>query len=137
MSDYFNRGPARDARYLRFIRTLPCSVPGCRRSDIEASHSGPHALGRKASDYQTIPLCTRHHRTGDDSYHRLGPKAFQEYHGIDLGGIIRALTEKPRIRVVDGRFIGAWRGDCFDLGPVHIGAGPAASRMLERCREAA
>jgi hypothetical protein len=28
---------------------------------------------QKSSD-SAIPLCARHHRTGDDSYHKLGPR---------------------------------------------------------------
>ena len=69
--------PGRNPRYLAWIRTQPCCVCGARRG-IEASHTGPHGLGQKSPDTSAVPLCTRHHRTGNDSYHRLGPRKFAE-----------------------------------------------------------
>ena len=63
--------PVRNPRYLAWIRTLPCLICGARRS-IEASHTGPHGLGQKSPDSSAIPLCTKHNRTGKDSYHKLG-----------------------------------------------------------------
>ena len=63
--------PVRNSEYLRWIRTLPCAV--CRATrGVEAAHTGPHGLGQKSSDLSAIPLCARHHRTGPDSYHKLG-----------------------------------------------------------------
>src|SRR4029077_584023 len=65
--------PVRNPKYLASIRTLPCLVCGARRG-IEASHTGPHGLGQKSPDTSAIPLCITHHRTGKDSYHKLGPR---------------------------------------------------------------
>ena len=61
----------RNPRYLAWIRTQPCCVCGAKRG-IEASHTGPHGIGQKSPDSSAIPLCAKHHRTGADSYHRLG-----------------------------------------------------------------
>ena len=69
--------PVRDAEYLRFIRGFPCACCDSRRG-IEAAHMGPHGMGQKSSDLSAIPLCRMHHRTGPESYHKLGPIAFAE-----------------------------------------------------------
>lgn len=69
--------PIHNPGYLRWIRTLPCAVCRATRA-VEAAHTGPHGLSQKSSDLCAIPLCARHHRTGDDSYHKLGPRKFAE-----------------------------------------------------------
>jgi len=62
-------GRVRDERYLEWIRSRPCIVPtrfpagwptACD-GVTEAHHCGPRAMGRKASDRDTVPVCTRHH----------------------------------------------------------------------------
>src|SRR5579862_8878109 len=63
--------PARSAAYLAWIRTQPCLICG-RTRWIEAAHTGLRGPAQKSSDYSAIPLCAAHHRTGRDSYHRLG-----------------------------------------------------------------
>ena len=57
----------------------------------------PHGLGQKSSDLSAIPLCGRHHRTGDDSYHRLGPRKFAQVHQLDIRAIVARLSAKPFI----------------------------------------
>ena len=39
--------PVRNPLYLRWIRTLPCSVCRTTRA-VEAGHTGPHGLSRSA-----------------------------------------------------------------------------------------
>ena len=97
--------PTRDSKYLAWIRTLPCVVCGCARG-IEASHTGPHGLGQKSPDSSAIPLCYRHHRTGKDSYHKLGPQKFAQAHDLDIPAIVRRLNTKPMIRIEAGAFVG-------------------------------
>ena len=87
--------PTRDPRYLAWIRTLPCLVCGSMRG-IEASHTGPHGLGQKSPDSSAIPLCAKHHRTGTDSYHRLGPRKFSQTHSLDIPAIVRRLRDCAR-----------------------------------------
>lgn len=82
--------PPRSRAYLAWIRTLPCIICGETRG-IEASHTGPHGLGQKSSDYSAVPLCVKHHRTGNDSYHRLGPRRFSEVHDVNLRAIAARL----------------------------------------------
>ena len=84
--------PARSPKYLAWIRTLACCVPGCTSRNLhqwsdaagsrtEASHSGPHGISQKAPDTSALPICAFHHRLARDSYHNTGPKFFQ-LHGM-------------------------------------------------------
>lgn len=52
----------RSKRFLAFVRSMPCSVPHCRETAVEAAHFGRRAVGRKVHDCLAIPLCTYHHR---------------------------------------------------------------------------
>lgn len=66
------KGPARDGAYLEWIRSMPCM--SCRWRPSEAHHQPPDhpsgkAMGRKCSDYFTVPLCTEHHRYFHDNGH--------------------------------------------------------------------
>ncbi len=90
--------PQRNQRYLAWIRTQPCCVCGSKKG-IEASHTGPHGIGQKSPDTSAIPLCPKHHRTGNDSYHRLGPRKFSEKHSLDIPALVRRFNLKPKIRV--------------------------------------
>ena len=126
--------PIRHPRYLQWIRTLPCSVCRTRRA-VEAAHTGPRGLGQKSSDLSAIPLCARHHRTGDDSYHKLGPRRFAEEHQLNLGAIVARLSEKPRIRVDSGTFVGRFGDQEYALGPTEAGVARAIGRMSELRRE--
>ena len=51
----------RSRSFLSWVRSLPCSVPGCVDGPIEAAHFGPRAAGRKVHDSLAIPLCRGHH----------------------------------------------------------------------------
>jgi hypothetical protein len=59
----------RDKDHLRFICKQPCTL--CGRTPCEAHHlrfAQPRAMGRRASDEFTVPLCRLHHR----ELHRVG-----------------------------------------------------------------
>ena len=122
--------PDRDPRYLRWIRTLPCSV--CRTTrNIEAAHTGAHGLGRKAPDSTAIPLCATHHRTASDCYHKLGPRKFAEVHKLNIPEIIAGLNARPMIRVVSGTFVGSFQHERYVLGPTQAGLSRAVQKMIE------
>jgi hypothetical protein len=126
--------PVRNPRYLQWIRTLPCSVCQTTRQ-IEAAHTGPHGIGQKSSDLYAIPLCRKHHRTGDNSYHRLGPRRFAEVHHLSIRAIVVRLSAKPSIRVESGTFVG-WLGTReYVLGSTEAGLAGAIRRMNEIRRE--
>ena len=89
---YQREKPVRDPLYLRFIRMLPCVV--CLKTyGIEAAHTGPHGIGQKSSDRSCLPLCRVHHRTGNDSLHKLGPVRFAEAHGLDIPALIKRFNQ--------------------------------------------
>jgi hypothetical protein len=124
--------PPRSRLYLTWIRTLPCVV--CRSTLwIEASHTGPHGLGQKFSDYSAIPPCAKHHRTGSDSYHRLGPRRFSEVDNLDIRAIVSRLNLKPLVRLEAGCFVAHLEGERYVLGKISNGFAPALRRMQEVC----
>jgi hypothetical protein len=126
--------PHRNPRYLAWIRTQPCLVCGSRRG-IEAAHTGPHGLGQKSPDTSAIPLCAKHHRTGRDSYHRLGPRQFARVHQLDIESTVRRLTTKPVIRVECGTFVAHLDGQHYAVGTVQAGLPKAVRQALRICRE--
>jgi hypothetical protein len=126
--------PVRNPGYLQWIRTLPCSVCRTTRA-VEAAHTGPHGLSQKSSDLSAIPLCVRHHRSGDDSYHKLGPRRFAEVHHLNLRAIVARLSEKPLIRVELSRFVGRFGDQEHALGSTEAGLARAIRRMSELRRE--
>jgi len=126
--------PIRNPGYLRWIRNLPCSVCRTRRA-VEAAHTGPHGLSQKSSDLCAIPLCERHHRTGNDSYHKLGPRRFAEVHQLNLGAIAARLSAKPFIKVESGSFVGGFGDQEYELGSTEAGVARAIRRMRELRRE--
>ena len=126
--------PPRNPRYLAWIRTQPCCVCGSKRA-IEASHTGPHGIGQKSLDSSAIPLCAKHHRTGNESYHRLGPRKFSEKHNLDIQAIVRRLNFKPKIRVETGWFVAYIEEQRYVLGTTEAGIGPAVREALQLYRE--
>jgi hypothetical protein len=122
--------PVRNPQYLQWIRTLPCSVCLTTRA-VEAAHTGPHGISQKSSDLSAIPLCVAHHRTGADSYHRLGPRKFAEVHQLNIRAIVARLSAKPWIRVESGVFVGRFGNQEYELGSTQAGLARAIHRMSE------
>ena len=110
-----------------------CSVRATRGG--EAAHTGPHGLGQKSSDLSAIPLCARHHRTGPDSYHKLGPRKFAEAHRLNIPAIAARLRAKPSIRVEAGSFVGRLGGEEYALGSTQAGVARAIHKMRELRQE--
>jgi hypothetical protein len=127
--------PQRNPRYLAWVRMQPCCVCGSRKA-IEASHTGPHGLGQKSPDFSAIPLCAKHHRTGADSYHRLGPRKFAQTHDLDIPAIVRRLNARPAIRIESGRFIAHLDGHQYVVGSIEAGLSPAVRQAIRLRREA-
>ncbi len=121
--------PPRDPKYLAWIRTLPCLVCGSSWK-TEAAHTRSHGMAQKSSDRSCIPLCARHHRTGNDSYHKLGARAFEEKHMLNLRRIVDDFNEKPHIRVENGAFVAHCGSERYLLGPVGIGVRSAVRKAV-------
>lgn len=126
--------PQRSPRYLAWIRTQPCCVCGSKKF-IEASHTGPHGIGQKSPDSSAIPLCAKHHRTGNESYHRMGPRKFSEKHKLDIPAIVRRLNLKPAIRVEAGSFVTYLGDQRYVLGKTETGIRLAVREALQLYRE--
>jgi hypothetical protein len=93
----------------------------------QTSHSG--------TTETAIVLCARHHRTGDASYHKLGPRKFAEVHQLNTQAIVARLSAKPWIRVESGAFVGRVGDQEYELGSTEAGVARAIRRMSELRRE--
>jgi hypothetical protein len=89
----------RNREHLRFVARQACLVCGRKPSDSHhLRHMQPRALGRKASDEFTVPLCRVHHR----AVHRVGDeRAWWKASGIDPIKVARKLWK--RTRTYEGR----------------------------------
>ncbi len=77
---YQREVPVRDAKYLAFIRMLPCVACGKKKWRMEAMHTGMHGLGQKASDLDALPGCHECHR----ELHKIGPVRFQFKYSVSF-----------------------------------------------------
>src|SRR4030095_6920372 len=84
----------RDREHLRHVAKQPCLICGRKPSDPHhLRHLQPRALGRKASDEFTVPLCRIHHRL----VHRVGNEAaWWKEAGIDPIEAARKLWRRTR-----------------------------------------
>jgi hypothetical protein len=84
----------RNKDHLRFLTQQPCLLCGRKPSDTHhIRFVQPRALGRKASDEFTVPLCRSHHR----SVHRAGDEqAWWQTAGIDPLKVARKLWKHTR-----------------------------------------
>jgi ERF superfamily len=86
----------RNREHLRFVARQPCLVCGRKPSDPHhLRYLQPRALGRKASDEFTVPLCRVHHRAA----HRAGDeRAWWKAAGIDPMKFARRLWKQTRVK---------------------------------------
>jgi hypothetical protein len=91
-----------DTKYLEWIRSLPCLVPGCGYQS-EAHHQnekGHGGKGTRADDYRAVPVCFFHHTMGGTvaapgSYHGMGGttgRRFWQKYAIDVETVIHDLN---------------------------------------------
>ena len=85
----------RNREHLRSIIKMPCLVCGRKPSDPHhLRYAQPRALGRKASDEFTVPLCRMHHR----EVHRVGDEcAWWKAAGIDPLKVAGKLWKEARV----------------------------------------
>jgi hypothetical protein len=85
----------RNREHLRYVAQQPCLLCGRKPSDPHhLRHVQPRALGRKASDEFTVPLCRGHHR----AVHRVGDeRAWWKQAGIDPVKVARKLWKRTRM----------------------------------------
>lgn len=87
--------PDRDKKYMSFVREHACC--GCSKSDkITVHHWAPKrykAMGRKVSDYRTVPLC---------------PICHQDYHMKGAVGSLSILETQTHFLEVQVRLLVEW-----------------------------
>jgi hypothetical protein len=70
----------RDPAYLARVAELPCVV--CGVYGVHVHHQTGSGMGRKADDYDTFPLCPRHHQHGNYGVAlHAGEKEWERLHG--------------------------------------------------------
>ena len=108
----------RNKDHLRFVARQACLICGRQPSDPHhLRYAQPRALGRKASDEFTVPLCRTHHR----EVHRVGnEQAWWQAVGIDPLNVAQTLWNSTRVN--EGR-ISADEGERAPASTV-----PAAQR---------
>jgi ERF superfamily len=89
----------RNREHLRYVAQQPCLVCGRKPSDPHhLRHVQPRALGRRASDEFTVPLCRAHHR----AVHRAGDERAW-WQGTDVDPIETARKLWNDTQVSEGR----------------------------------
>lgn len=72
--------------HLARVAALGCVV--CRRLGLGESPAEIHhprvsaGLGRRATHFEALPFCDRHHRNGPDALHVMGRKAWEARFGF-------------------------------------------------------
>jgi cytochrome c553 len=92
----------RSPKYLKFVRSMACIVCGSWKN-VEAAHTGPHALSDKAPDRDALPLCARCHRTDTYSLSNQGPVIFAEMFHLDVAAQVERLNKLYDERIVRRR----------------------------------
>jgi len=83
------RGPARNWKYIAWIRTLHCAA--CGSTPAEAAHTGNDGgKSQKASDYTCVPLCHDCHAEYDNGQE--SKALFEEAAGIDMEALVRRFS---------------------------------------------
>lgn len=76
-----------------------CLRNGYPDSPAEVHHPRTGAgAGRRASDFDTIPLCPYHHRSSNEAIHVMGRKAWERHHGVTELELVQQVKE-----MIDGR----------------------------------
>lgn len=71
---------AKSRAYMGLVANLPCVV--CGTWPVEVHHKTGAGMGLRASDYDTIPLCPAHHRTGGPGVAiHAGTRTWEEKYG--------------------------------------------------------
>ena len=74
--------PTKSPKHLERVKMLPCII--CHAPPPSDAHHCIHdRFGtRKASDFEAIPLCKRHHQIGPDAIHN-GKQTWRDKYGAD------------------------------------------------------
>ncbi|AUR88531.1 recombination enhancement RecA-dependent nuclease [Vibrio phage 1.115.B._10N.222.49.B11] len=63
---------------------IACSVVGYDTPQVEVHHIGNGTMGKRASNFEVIPLCAQHHRLGGSGVAvHAGRKSFEAVYGTE------------------------------------------------------
>ena len=68
--------------YMSKVKMLPCAICGAPPPNDAHHVIHDRYSSRKASDFDTIPLCKAHHQNGPDAIHN-GKETWREKYGPD------------------------------------------------------
>ena len=78
--------------HLKAVKALPCVICG-RSGPSDAHHVICDRYGsRKASHFETVPLCRCHHQDGHEAIHN-GKRTWREKHGPDWAYLPAVMLE--------------------------------------------
>ena len=86
-----------EKRHLEAVASLCCVL--CARYGNRGTPAQIHhirtgvGMGRRASHYETIPLCHEHHQ-GATGIHGMGRKAWERFHSVTELELLEEVTEK-------------------------------------------
>ena len=67
--------------YMGKVAQLPCAICGVYGVHVHHIRTGI-GMGRRASDFDTMPLCPEHHQ-GNEGIHGLGVRGFYTRYKLD------------------------------------------------------
>ena len=83
--------------HMRSVAELGCII--CDKMGFPGSPAELHhiisntGMGKKATNYEVIPLCPHHHRNSEESYHH-SPKKFSDKWGSQENLLVETLEKK-------------------------------------------
>ena len=78
--------------YMGKVAQLPCAICGVYGVHVHHIRTGI-GMGRRASDFDTLPLCPEHHQ-GKSGIHGMGRKAWELHHGITELQLLKQTKER-------------------------------------------
>lgn len=83
---------AESKRHMGRIAQMPCALCGVSGVHVHHIRTGI-GMGRRASDFDTLPLCPEHHQ-GMTGIHGCGRKAFEKLHNVTELELLRRTKEE-------------------------------------------
>lgn len=100
LKNKFKINGAEAARHMGRVAELGCIV--CRRPAL-VHHINCKTMGRRANNFQTIPLCSYHHDAQQpEGVHHLGTRVWEKRYGTEY-----SLLRKTMIEIY-GSDLGKW-----------------------------
>ena len=96
-----------EKEHMQNVADLGCII--CKKMGFPDSPAELHhikdktGMGKKATNYEVIPLCPHHHRNSEDSYHQ-SPQNFTEKWGSQQELLDETLQKKASVEKISRVF---------------------------------